>query len=103
MAGQFRVTEDELTRLSGQITTVNGQIQGEIRRLDGVIGQIAGGWQGEAAKSYRALQDRWNEEAKAMSAILEDIKNSVDATRSNYTASEEQQNAEVSKIMSDFG
>lgn len=103
MAGQFRVTEDELTRLSGQITTVNGQIQGEIRRLDGVISQIAGGWQGEAAKSYRALQDRWNEEAKAMSAILEDIKNAVDSTRSNYTASEEQQNAEVSKIMSDFG
>ncbi len=103
MAGQFRVTEDELTRLSSQITTVNGQIQGEIRRLGGVIDQVAGGWQGEAAKSYHQLQNRWNEEAKNMSAILEGIKEAVDSTRSNYTASEEQQNAEVSKIMSDFG
>ncbi|MGW0563824.1 WXG100 family type VII secretion target [Streptomyces sp. NPDC003016] len=103
MAGQFRVTEDELTRLSSQITTVNGQLQGEIRRLGGVIDQVAGGWQGQAAKSYHELQNRWNEEAKNMSAILEGIKEAVDSTRSNYTASEEQQNAEVSKIMSDFG
>jgi WXG100 family type VII secretion target len=103
MADQFRVTEDELAKLSGDITTVNGQIQGEIRRLDGVISQIAGGWQGQAAKSYHQLQERWNQDAKKMSDILQDIKEAVDSTRSNYTASEEQQNAEVSKIMSDFG
>jgi WXG100 family type VII secretion target len=103
MAGQFRVTEDELTKLSGDITVANGQIQGEIRRLGGVIEQVAGGWQGQAAKSYHQLQERWNQDAKRMSDILADIKEAVDSTRSNYTASEEQQNAEVSKIMSDFG
>ncbi|MGR8007917.1 WXG100 family type VII secretion target [Streptomyces hypolithicus] len=103
MAGQFRVTEDELTKLSGQISTVNGQIQGEISRLNGVIDQVAGGWQGEAAKSYHRLQETWNQEAKKMSDILNDIKEAVDSTRSNYSASEAQQNAEVSKIMSDFG
>ena len=47
MAGQFRVTEDELTKLSSDISTANGQLQGEIRRLNGVIDQIAGGWKGQ--------------------------------------------------------
>ncbi|WP_369172724.1 WXG100 family type VII secretion target [Streptomyces sp. R28] len=103
MAGQFRVTEDELTKLSGDINTVNGQLQGEIRRLNGVIDQIAGGWKGQAAQSYRQLQDRWNADAKRMTDILNDIKEAVDSTRSNYSASEEQQNSEISKIMSDFG
>ncbi|MFJ9589842.1 WXG100 family type VII secretion target [Streptomyces acidicola] len=103
MAGQFRVTEDELAKLSGDINTANGQLQSEIRRLNGVIDQIAGGWQGQAAKSYNQLQERWNADAKKMSDILNDIKEAVDSTRSNYNASEEQQNSEISKIMSDFG
>jgi WXG100 family type VII secretion target len=103
MAGQFRVTEDELTKLSSDINTANGQLQGEIRHLNGVIDQIAGGWQGQAAKSYHQLQERWNADAKKMSDILNDIREAVDSTRSNYSASEEQQNSEISKIMSDFG
>ncbi|MET7478696.1 WXG100 family type VII secretion target [Streptomyces sp. NPDC005648] len=103
MAGQFRVTEDELTKLSGDINTANGQLQSEIRRLNGVIEQIAGGWKGQAATSYHQLQERWNADAKKMSDILNDIKEAVDSTRSNYTASEEEQNSQISKIMSDFG
>ncbi|MDG4856946.1 WXG100 family type VII secretion target [Streptomyces sp. T-3] len=103
MAGQFRVTEDSLAKLSGDIDRANGSIQGEISRLNGVIDQIAGGWQGQAAKSYHSLQERWNQDAKKMSDILRDIKEAVDSTRTNYTASEEQQNSEISKIMSDFG
>ena len=86
MAGQFRVTEDELTKLSSDISTANGQLQGEIRRLNGVIDQIAGGWKGQAAQSYRQLQERWNADAKKMCDILNDIKEAVDSTRQNYTA-----------------
>lgn len=103
MAGQFRVTEDELKALSSRISQVNSQIQGEVKRLDGVISTIAGGWQGQAASSYNRLQQQWNEDARKMNNILNDIKEAVDSTRQNYSATEEQQNSEVSKIMSDFG
>lgn len=103
MAGQFRVTEDDLRALSSKISEVNGSVQGEVKRLDGVISQIAGGWQGQAATAYNRLQQQWNEDARKMSNILNDIKEAVDSTRQNYTATEEQQNSEVSKIMSDFG
>lgn len=103
MAGQFRVTEQELQALSSKITEVNGSIQGEVKRLDGVISQIASGWQGQAATAYHRLQQQWNEDARKMNNILNDIKEAVDSTRQNYSATEEQQNSEVSKIMSDFG
>ncbi|NLU69684.1 WXG100 family type VII secretion target [Streptomyces sp. HNM0574] len=103
MAGQFRVTEDELRALSTKITEVNGSVQGEVKRLDGVISQIASGWQGQAATAYHRLQQQWNEDARKMNNILNDIKEAVDSTRQNYSATEEQQNQEVSKIMSDFG
>jgi len=103
MAGQFRVTEQELQTLSSKITEVNGSIQGEVKRLDGVISQIASGWQGQAATAYHRLQQQWNEDARKMNNILNDIKEAVDSTRQNYSATEEQQNSEVSKIMSDFG
>ena len=68
-----------------------------------LLKNLNGGWQGQAAQSYRQLQDRWNSDAKKMNDILNDIKEAVDSTRSNYSASEEQQNSEISKIMSDFG
>lgn len=103
MAGQFRVTEDELRALSSKISQVNSSIQGEVKRLDGVISGIASGWQGQAATSYNRLQQQWNEDARKMNNILNDIKEAVDSTRQNYSATEEQQNADVSKIMSDFG
>jgi WXG100 family type VII secretion target len=103
MAGQFRVTEDELRSLSSKISEVNSSVQGEVKRLDGVISQIASGWQGQAATAYHRLQQQWNEDARKMNNILNDIKEAVDSTRQNYSATEEQQNSEVSKIMSDFG
>lgn len=103
MAGQFRVTEDELQALSSKISSVNSSIQGEVKRLDGVIGGIASGWKGQAATSYHRLQQQWNEDARKMNNILNDIKEAVDSTRKNYSATEEQQNADISKIMSDFG
>jgi WXG100 family type VII secretion target len=103
MAGQFRVTEDELKALSSKISETNSSIQGEVKRLDGVISQIAGGWQGQAASAYHRLQQQWNEDANKMNQILNDIKEAVDSTRQNYSVTEEQQNSEVSKIMSDFG
>lgn len=103
MAGQFRVTEDELRALSSKIAEVNSSVQGEVKRLDGVISQIASGWQGQAASSYHRLQQQWNEDARKMNNILNDIKEAVDGTRQNYSATEEQQNSEVNKIMSDFG
>ena len=103
MAGQFRVTEDELRSLSSKISEVKATVQGEVKRLYGVISQIAGGLQGQAASAYHRLQQQWNEDARKMNNILNDIKEAVDSTRQNYSATEEQQNSEVSKIMSDFG
>ncbi|MGW0733536.1 WXG100 family type VII secretion target [Streptomyces sp. NPDC002851] len=102
MAG-FKVTEHELEKLSGRIDRANNEIRGEIKRLGGVIEQIAGGWKGEAASAYHRLQERWNTDANKMSDLLMDMKEAVDSSRKNYNAQEQQQNAEISKIMSDFG
>lgn len=102
MAG-FKVTEDSLRTLSGDIEKVHGELQGYVGKLRGLVDSIDDGWKGQAAVAYRQLQDRWNTDQRKMSELLKDMKEAVDSTRQLYDAQEQQQNAEIAKIMSDFG
>jgi WXG100 family type VII secretion target len=99
MAGQqYTTTEEEMVAFSNKISTVNGQIQGEISRLQTVIDTITSGWKGAAATSYNNLQTQVNEDATKLNQILGEIKEAIDTTTKNYSASEEEQAASISQV-----
>ncbi|MFE0460920.1 WXG100 family type VII secretion target [Kitasatospora sp. NPDC058965] len=98
MAGQFTTTAEEMTAFSGRIAQVNSQVQQEIQKLNSLIGDVAGGWTGEAATAYHQLQDRWNEDASALNKVLEEIRQAIDATTKNYSATEDHQRSSISGV-----
>jgi WXG100 family type VII secretion target len=99
MAGQqYTTTEEEMVAFSNKISTVNGQIQGEISRLQTVIDTITSGWKGAAATSYNNLQTQVNEDATKLNQILGEIKDAIDTTTKNYSSSEEEQAASISQV-----
>ncbi|WP_405722448.1 WXG100 family type VII secretion target [Streptomyces sp. NBC_01537] len=99
MAGQqYTTTEEEMVAFSNKISTVNGQIQGEISRLQTVIDTITSGWKGAAATSYNNLQSQVNEDATKLNQILGEIKDAIDTTTKNYSSSEEEQAASISQV-----
>ena len=87
-----------MVAFSNKISTVNGQIQGEISRLQTVIDTITSGWKGAAATAYNNLQTQVNEDATKLNQILGEIKEAVDTTTKNYSASEEDQAATISQV-----
>jgi WXG100 family type VII secretion target len=106
MAGQqFTTTEEEMVAFSNRISSVNNSVQGEIRRLQTVIDTITSGWRGSAATAYNNLQSQVNQDATRLNNVLNDIKEAIDATTKNYSASEEEQRASITNIaaQSPFG
>ncbi|WP_329568229.1 WXG100 family type VII secretion target [Kitasatospora sp. NBC_01266] len=98
MAGQFTTTAEEMRAFSGKMVDVNGQIKGELAKLDSLVGSIAGGWQGAAATAYHELQARWNEDAAALNQVLDEIRQAIDATTAKYAQTEEDQRSSIGGV-----
>ena len=103
MSGQFTTSADDMKRFSAHIAEVNTQIQQELRRLEGVVSTVAGGWSGDAAIAYQTLQNQWNEDAAKLNKVLGEIKDAVDATSAQYTSTEGDQSSAMSKITAALG
>ncbi|MDH6128583.1 WXG100 family type VII secretion target [Kitasatospora sp. GP82] len=95
MAGQFTTTAEEMTAFANRIGEVNGQIQGEIQRLNTLVDEIKAGWQGQAAAAYQQLQQRFNEDATALNKVLDEIKQAIEATTKAYSQTEQEQQSSM--------
>lgn len=98
MSGSFKTTAEEMNAFANRIGEVNQQIQGEIGRLNGLVEQIASGWQGAAATAYQQMQQRFNEDANALNKVLDEIKQAIEATTKLYAQTEEEQRSSVGHI-----
>ncbi len=103
MAQQFTTTEEEMRAFATRIDTVNGQVQGEITRLQGVVDNITSGWKGQAANAYNQLQNQVNADASKLNEILRSIKDAIDVTSKNYSQSDDEQRSSMTGISSQGG
>ncbi|MFC1414926.1 WXG100 family type VII secretion target [Streptacidiphilus sp. N1-12] len=103
MSGSFKTTADEMRAFSSRISDVNSQIQQELTRLNSLVESITGGWKGEAASSYQALQRQWGEDATKLNKVLNEIKEAIDSSSAQYTSTEQEQHSSISKITSALG
>lgn len=103
MSGQFRTTAEEMRAFSGRIAEVNSSIQQELSRLNSLVSSVTAGWQGQAATAYHQLQERWNEDATKLNRVLDEIKQAIDATTQQYSATEEDQRSSLSNVTAHFG
>ena len=101
--GQFRTTAEEMRAFSARIDQVNSSIQRELSSLNNLAGSMTSGWQGQAATAYNQLQQRWNEDATKLNRVLDEIKQAIDATTRQYSATEEEQRSSLSNVSAHFG
>lgn len=102
MAGQFRTTAEEMNAFANRIAEVNGQVQGEIQRLNSLVDSIKAGWQGAAAQAYQQMQSRFNEDAVALNKVLDEIKQAIEATTKLYAQTEQDQQSSMSGLGGSF-
>jgi WXG100 family type VII secretion target len=52
MAGQIRMTPDQMRQRAGEYTQEANKVQDTISKMDNLLNQLQGEWEGAAAQSY---------------------------------------------------
>ncbi|MGW3044768.1 WXG100 family type VII secretion target [Kitasatospora sp. NPDC001159] len=91
--GQFTMTAQEMTAFAKKIEQAVGSIEQERAKLQSTVDNITGGWKGQAANAYTALQNQVNNEVKALQESLTKIQHAIELTTKHYASAEEEQKA----------
>lgn len=91
MANQIRITPDQMRTRANEYRTEAGNVNGVIAKMDALLQQLQGEWEGEASRAYaerytelrpgfQKAEELINEIAAALdstAAIVEDIDSSI--------------------------
>ncbi|MCG6493671.1 WXG100 family type VII secretion target [Kitasatospora sp. A2-31] len=91
--GQFKTTAQEMMAFAKHMDEVINTIDGEIKGLNTLVDSVKGGWQGQAAQAYTNLQREFNEDAVKLNQSLKAIKDAIEITTKQYSATDADQQA----------
>jgi WXG100 family type VII secretion target len=102
-SGSFQTEVATMQSAAAHVEEVSTGIQGELSRLLGNLEPVASMWQGAAASSFQALQQRWNDDANQLTQVLAQISEGLIANAKSYTAAEEAAQEQLNKTTGDLG
>lgn len=90
MGGQanLKVSHDDLTRLADELHDMQGYLERQVQRMDGIVDGIEAGWSSPTAKAYRDLHREAAEDAVRIRGVLRLIEQAVRLSRDNFTEQE---------------
>jgi WXG100 family type VII secretion target len=103
MAGSFGTTVDVMQKAAQQVQQVSEEINGELRTLLSQLEPVSAGWKGQASAAFQQLMQRWNEDAQKLTQALQAIAESLDASTKNYSAAEDSNSSQISRISAILG
>lgn len=80
MSGNIRVTPAELVVMSTRYNGESGQVGEQITRLDSMISQLQGMWEGEASRAFAEQYETLKPSFIQMQQLLEDISSQLNST-----------------------
>ncbi|MBF4552932.1 WXG100 family type VII secretion target [Corynebacterium suicordis] len=86
----FKTDVQTMNTAASNVDRVNADVQGELRRLQGVVDDIAASWKGEAQNSFAGLMQRWNDNARDLQDALNSIAENLRANASGFDEAEAQ-------------
>lgn len=88
MAGGFGTQTDVMVGVSTRLETINGDLQGQLRSLQGRLEPLVADWQGQGSNAFQGTMARWQADAKRINDALLGIAERVRAGAGRYDASE---------------
>jgi WXG100 family type VII secretion target len=91
MAGNLKVTPEQLHALAGQVTKTAGDVAGMHQALKGQLGPLFGAdWVGTASGQFQQLYTQFDTNAKGLTDALQGIGKLLNAAGSSYAEAEAQ-------------
>ena len=101
--GGFKGTPEEFTRAEGRVTEVRAQMDQHLSTLRDRIESTRAGWQGDAAKAFDHVMQRFDEDGRGLNQALQRIAELLKEAGSTYHASEQQQQEIMQSLNKGFG
>lgn len=98
MAGPFSVDHATLGKAAGDVRTTRSDVDGELKKLRGVVGELSGAWAGQAASSFQSVMTRFDTDANALLNALSDIGDLLQKSGAQHQATDEAQNEQMNKF-----
>ncbi|MBA4536977.1 WXG100 family type VII secretion target [Bacillus aquiflavi] len=80
MSGIIRVTPAELVSMSTRYSTESSQVGDQISRLDNMIKELEGMWEGEASRAFADQYTSLRPSFLQMQELLQDISTQLNST-----------------------
>ncbi|WP_071461379.1 WXG100 family type VII secretion target [Bacillus massilinigeriensis] len=80
MAGNIRVTPQELEAMSGRYAQEANEVELQVGRLNGMIQHLEGVWEGEASRAFADQYEALKPSILDMRRLLEDISQQLKKT-----------------------
>jgi WXG100 family type VII secretion target len=86
--GQVIVNAQVLDEGASDTDAIAGQIEQQLGDLKGYLAPLVASWTGEASSDYQALQQKWNQSADDLNAVLREIASALRTASQNYVSGE---------------
>jgi WXG100 family type VII secretion target len=96
----FEVDHSTLHTAANDVRTTRTEVDGELKKLWGVVDDLAIAWKGQASGGFQNLMQRWNDDVKTLETAMDDIANLLDKSATQHQANDEQQQQMLDKFHS---
>ena len=80
MAGQIRMTPEQMRQRSGEVRNQGEVFQDVINRMQNIINELQTEWEGQASRAFAEQFDRLKPAFNDMRRLIDDIGTQLDAT-----------------------
>lgn len=101
--GPFTVDHATLHNAANDVRNTRSEVDGELKKLSGLVGEIGSQWQGQAATAFQQLGQRWGEDTNKLLQALSDIADLLDKSGTQHSVNDEEQQSSMNSIMNALG
>jgi WXG100 family type VII secretion target len=98
MGQPFEVDHATLHTAANDVRTTRSEVDGELKKLWGVVDDLAVAWKGQASSGFHNLMQRWNEDVDKLLKAMGDIADLLDKTGTAHQATDEEQQQMLDKF-----
>jgi early secretory antigenic target protein ESAT-6 len=96
----FTVDYATLHKAAGDVRSTRTEVDGDLRRLQGLAEELGGQWRGQAATGFNSLMARFGEDAVKLQQALGDIADLLDKEANAHQHNDEEQGQMINKFTS---
>ena len=96
----FEVEASTLHTAANDVRSTRSEVDGELKKLLGVVDDLAIAWKGQASGGFQMLMKRWNKDAGLLLTAMDNIADLLDKSGTTHQVNDEEQQQMLDKFHS---